>query len=33
VQQPGPVPGIDKAQLVADVKAALYASKVRAAPG
>lgn len=26
--QPAPVPGIDKAQLVADVKAALYASKV-----
>jgi hypothetical protein len=28
VAQPAPVPGIDKAQLVADVKAALYASKV-----
>ncbi len=26
--QPGPVPGLDKAQLVADVRAALYASKV-----
>lgn len=26
--QPAPVPGIDKAQLVADVKAALYASKI-----
>lgn len=26
--QPGPAPGVDKAQLIADVRAALYASKI-----